>query len=306
MTIAQKIIKAHLISGEMTVGSEIALRIDQTLTQDATGTMAYLEFEAMGVDRVRTERSVAYIDHNTLQSGFENADDHRFIQSIAKKHGIYFSRPGNGICHQVHLERFGIPGKTLIGSDKPYFGYLYRNNLAIGARFGYTHMAAHFDNANVNLGNFINGIEFSTEGIGVGYLSNAYSFSLFHRAYVPLDRRGRFGVFGELELEGSYGRSKFDFMFNNEWNSSISDSYKVKFNFNPGVAAYIFPNVCATVSFGLGGLQYNHIKQFDAEMQATGTRNFSKLRFRLNITEINIGVTVHLWSKKNEQKLRLQ
>ena len=117
MTIAQKIIKAHLVSGEMTVGSEIALRIDQTLTQDATGTMAYLEFEAMGIDRVRTERSVAYIDHNTLQSGFENADDHRFIQSIAKKHGIYFSRPGNGICHQVHLERFGIPGKTLIGSD---------------------------------------------------------------------------------------------------------------------------------------------------------------------------------------------
>ena len=117
LTIAQKIIKAHLLGGEMTVGSEIALKIDQTLTQDATGTMAYLEFEAMGIDRVRTERSVAYIDHNTLQSGFENADDHRFIQSIAKKHGIYFSRPGNGICHQVHLERFGIPGKTLIGSD---------------------------------------------------------------------------------------------------------------------------------------------------------------------------------------------
>ena len=117
LTIAQKIIKSHLISGDMTPGSEVALRIDQTLTQDATGTMAYLEFESMGIDRVRTERSVAYIDHNTLQSGFENADDHRFIQSIAKKHGIYFSRPGNGICHQVHLERFGIPGKTLIGSD---------------------------------------------------------------------------------------------------------------------------------------------------------------------------------------------
>ena len=116
-TIAQKIIKNHLLSGEMTVGSEIGLRIDQTLTQDATGTMAYLEFETMGLDRVKTERSVAYIDHNTLQSGFENADDHRYIQSVAKKHGIYFSRPGNGICHQVHLERFGIPGKTLIGSD---------------------------------------------------------------------------------------------------------------------------------------------------------------------------------------------
>ena len=117
LTIAQKIIKAHMISGEMTVGQEVALKIDQTLTQDATGTMAYLEFETMGLKRVKTERSVAYIDHNTLQSGFENADDHRYIQSVCKKHGIYFSRPGNGICHQVHLERFGKPGKTLIGSD---------------------------------------------------------------------------------------------------------------------------------------------------------------------------------------------
>ena len=117
LTIAQKLIKAHLVEGEMKVGTEIGLRIDQTLTQDATGTMAYLEFEAMGVDRVKTEKSVAYIDHNTLQTGFENADDHRYIQSVTKKHGIYFSRPGNGICHQVHLERFGIPGKTLIGSD---------------------------------------------------------------------------------------------------------------------------------------------------------------------------------------------
>ena len=117
LTIAQKIIKDHLVAGEMIPGSEVALKIDQTLTQDATGTMAYLEFETMGVPRVRTELSVAYIDHNTLQSGFENADDHRFIQSMAKKYGLYFSRPGNGICHQVHLERFGKPGKTLIGSD---------------------------------------------------------------------------------------------------------------------------------------------------------------------------------------------
>lgn len=117
LTVAQKLIKNHLVSGDTTVGSEVGLRIDQTLTQDATGTMAYLEFEAMGVERVKTELSVAYIDHNTLQTGFENADDHRFIQSVAKKRGIRFSRPGNGICHQVHLERFGKPGKTLIGSD---------------------------------------------------------------------------------------------------------------------------------------------------------------------------------------------
>ncbi len=116
-TIAQKIIAAHLVSGDMTPGSEISLKIDQTLTQDATGTMAYLEFETMGIPRVKTELSVAYVDHNTLQSGFENADDHRYLQTVAAKHGVYFSRPGNGICHQVHLERFGKPGKTLIGSD---------------------------------------------------------------------------------------------------------------------------------------------------------------------------------------------
>ena len=116
-TLAQKIIRAHLLHGDMTPGSEIALRIDQTLTQDATGTMAYLEFETMGIPRVRTELSVAYVDHNTLQSGFENADDHRYLRTVAEKHGVWFSRPGNGICHQVQLERFGKPGRTLIGSD---------------------------------------------------------------------------------------------------------------------------------------------------------------------------------------------
>lgn len=132
-TLAQKIIKEHLVSGEMKAGSEISIRIDQTLTQDSTGTMAYLQFEAMGIDRVKTKRSVAYIDHNTIQSGFENADDHKYIQTVTNKHGIYFSRPGNGICHQVHLERFGIPGMTLLGSDShtPTGGGL--GMLAIGA-----------------------------------------------------------------------------------------------------------------------------------------------------------------------------
>ncbi len=113
-TLTQKIIDAHKVAE---TENEYAIRIDQTLTQDATGTMAYLEFEAIGLDRVRTELSVSYVDHNTLQSGFENADDHRFLQDIAKKYGLKFSRPGNGICHQVHLERFGVPGKTLLGSD---------------------------------------------------------------------------------------------------------------------------------------------------------------------------------------------
>ena len=133
MTIGQKLIKSHLVSGEMIPGTEIGLRIDQTLTQDATGTMAYLEFEAMGVERVRTELSVDYIDYKNLQTGFENADDHRFIQSVAKKRGLLFSKPGNGICHQIHLERFGKPGKTLIGSDShtPTGGGI--GMLAIGA-----------------------------------------------------------------------------------------------------------------------------------------------------------------------------
>ncbi|MDY4222875.1 MAG: aconitate hydratase [Candidatus Faecousia sp.] len=116
-TIAQKIIREHLISGNLTTGSEIALKIDQTLTQDATGTMAYLEFETMGIPQVKTEFSIAYVDHNTLQCGFMNADDHQYLQSVAAKYGVRFSRPGNGICHQLHLERFGKPGKTLIGSD---------------------------------------------------------------------------------------------------------------------------------------------------------------------------------------------
>lgn len=117
LTLCEKIIKSHLVDGVYATGNEVGIRIDQTLTQDATGTMAYLELEAMDIDKVKTELSVAYIDHNTLQTGFENADDHKFIQSVCKKRGVRFSRPGNGICHQVHLERFGIPGKTLIGSD---------------------------------------------------------------------------------------------------------------------------------------------------------------------------------------------
>ncbi|MGB3990826.1 MAG: aconitate hydratase [Acetivibrionales bacterium] len=133
LNLTQKIIKEHLINGEMIPGKEIAIRIDQTLTQDSTGTMAYLQFEAMGIPRVKTKKSVAYIDHNTLQAGFENADDHKYIQTVASKHGVYFSRPGNGICHQVHLERFGVPGMTLLGSDShtPTGGGI--GMLAIGA-----------------------------------------------------------------------------------------------------------------------------------------------------------------------------
>ncbi len=133
MNVTQKILAAHLLQGALVPGGEIAIKIDQTLTQDSTGTMAYLQFEAMGIPRAKTEKSLAYIDHNTLQTGFENADDHQYITTVAKKHGVYLSKPGNGICHQVHLERIGIPGKTLLGSDShtPTGGGL--GMLAIGA-----------------------------------------------------------------------------------------------------------------------------------------------------------------------------
>ena len=133
MNVAQKLIASHLVSGDLTPGGEIAIRIDQTLTQDSTGTMAYLQLEAMGIDQVRTRRSVAYIDHNMLQSGSENADDHKYIQTVAAKHGIWFSRPGNGICHQVHLERFSVPGQTLLGSDSHTPTCGAAGMLAIGA-----------------------------------------------------------------------------------------------------------------------------------------------------------------------------
>ncbi len=133
MNAAQKFISAHLVSGDLTPGGEIAIKIDQTLTQDSTGTMAYLQLEAMGTEQVKTKRSVAYIDHNMLQSGFENADDHKYIQTVAAKHGIWFSRPGNGICHQVHLERFSVPGQTLLGSDSHTPTCGAAGMLAIGA-----------------------------------------------------------------------------------------------------------------------------------------------------------------------------
>ena len=132
-TLAYKILENHLISGTLAPGEEITIKIDQTLTQDSTGTMVYLQLEAMNVDRIQTELSVAYIDHNTLQTGFQNADDHEFIKSVAKRHGVLFSKPGNGICHQLHLENFGNPGKTLLGSDShtPTGGGL--GMIAIGA-----------------------------------------------------------------------------------------------------------------------------------------------------------------------------
>ena len=166
MNLTQKILSAHLLSGELIPGSEISIRIDQTLTQDSTGTMAYLQFEAMGVKRVKTKKSVAYIDHNTLQTGFENADDHYYIQTVTKKHGIYCSKPGNGICHQVHLERFGVPGKTLIEVSKILSG---EADSEVRLYFTANHIVFEFDDT-VVVSRLIEGEYFRIEQM----LSNDY------------------------------------------------------------------------------------------------------------------------------------
>ena len=193
------------------------------------------------------------------------------------------------------LDNINFNGSSL--SVKPFFGYFYRDNNCLGIRLGYTHNIIDLNSVKLNLGE-ANDINIGLNGIY--YDSNVYSFGLLHRTYVAFDRRGRFSFFAEWELSGSYGRSTFKYLSGEEWKGNVSTTYKCKFSFTPGVAAYIFPNVCASVSFGMGGLQYTHIRQEDLKGNYTGERNFSKLRFRLNLTDINIGVCIHLWSKKKE------
>lgn len=180
---------------------------------------------------------------------------------------------------------------------KPFVGYMYRDNNCIGMRLGYTRMYGNLGNLTLNLGE-ANDVEVSVSNMR--YTSNNYAFGIYHRTYVPIDAKGRFGVFGELELSGSIGRMEFGYKSGDGWKNSISDIYKCEFAFNPGLAVYIFPNVCGTISFGLGGLRYTHTRQYDGEHNFTGKRNFSKMRFRLNIADINIGVTIHLWNKKKD------
>jgi hypothetical protein len=181
---------------------------------------------------------------------------------------------------------------------KPAIGYFYRDNNSIGVRLGYSYISGSLDNFSLNLGEQ-NDVSLSLGNIS--YKNNSYSVGLFHRTYVALDRKGKFSFFADWELAGSFGRSEFGYKSGETWTRSISDVYKCKLSFNPGVAVYIFPNVCASVSIGLGGLQYTHTRQLDGENNFTGKRNYSNLRFRLNLADINIGVNIHLWSKKKEK-----
>ena len=181
---------------------------------------------------------------------------------------------------------------------KPHYGFFYRDNNAIGVRLGYSYTNGNLGNAGLNLGE-ANDISLSLGGLG--YSSRGYTAAIYHRSYMSIDRKGRFGLFAEWELSGGFSESRFDFSSGESVTSNVAHSYNAAISFAPGVAVYIFPNVCASLSFGMGGLQYKHIKQMDAEGNFTGQRDFSKLRFGLNLAQINIGVNIHLWNKKKDK-----
>ncbi|WP_300102840.1 hypothetical protein [uncultured Alistipes sp.] len=190
-----------------------------------------------------------------------------------------------------------IDASGTIATVKPFFGYFYRDNKCVGMRFGYTHLDGKLDNMNIDLG------ENNDINMAVPYLnaaSDSYSFGIFHRSYAGLDPRGRFGLFAEFELSASTGNTRFSYESGGAVKKVFSDNTQLKLSFNPGAAVYIFPNVCATLSFGLGGIQYTSVTQKDAEGNKVGSRQASKMKFKLNIAAINIGMTIHLWDKKKE------
>ena len=191
------------------------------------------------------------------------------------------------------LDNLKLKGSVV--AVNPYIGYFVADDHVIGLRFGYTYLEGSLGNASLNLGEE-NDIEFSIGNMKL--TSNMYSFGIFHRSYVALDPRGRFGVFSELELLAETGTQMFAYKSGDAMKESNSDIFRAKLNFNPGIAVYIFPNVCGSLSFGLGGIQYNHIKQHNELGEKTGTRTTSKMRFRLNLANIRVGMTVHLWNKK--------
>lgn len=188
-----------------------------------------------------------------------------------------------------------IDADGTIATVNPFFGYAYRDNRCIGVRFGYRHIDGRLGNLGFNLGEQ-NDLSGSLDNMEL--TSDNFSFGLFHRTYVGLDARGRFGLFAELEASFSTGTSRFSYLSGDELKRSNSNNIQLKLAFNPGVAVYIFPNVCGTLSFGLGGIQYSHVTQKDDAGNKVGSRNASKMRFRLNLADINIGMTVHLWDKK--------
>lgn len=190
-----------------------------------------------------------------------------------------------------------IDAEGTTATVKPFFGYFYRDNNCVGVRFGYYYVHGKLGNVGLDLGEK-NDISFSVSDMNLS--TENFSFGVFHRSYAGLDPKGRFGLFAELELAYSTGKSRFNYMSGDETRYTTSDNRKLKLSFNPGVAVYIFPNVCGTLSFGLGGIQYASVRQYDEAGNKVGSRNASKMRFRLNLADINIGMIVHLWDKKKE------
>lgn len=190
-----------------------------------------------------------------------------------------------------------IDAEGTTATVKPFFGYFYRDNNCVGVRFGYYYVHGKLGNVDLDLGEK-NDISFSVSDMNLS--TENFSFGVFHRSYAGLDPKGRFGLFAELELAYSTGKSRFNYMSGDETRYTTSDNRKLKLSFNPGAAVYIFPNVCGTLSFGLGGIQYASVRQYDEAGNKVGSRNASKMRFRLNLADINIGMIVHLWDKKKE------
>ena len=193
------------------------------------------------------------------------------------------------------LDNINLDGT--IAQVNPFVGYFYRDNNMVGLRLGYRHIGMGLGNLEVDLGSQ-NDLDISLDNMD--YSGNAYSFGLFHRSYTGIDPKGSFGLFAELELSGMIGRSDFSYLSGDTPKSTHSKSFKMNISFNPGVAVYIFPNVCGTLSFGLGGIQYTSVTQKDAEGHKIGSRKASNMKFKLNIAAINVGMTIHLWDKKKK------
>ncbi len=212
------------------------------------------------------------------------------MMGITASYGTITSDDSDFLLILEHINAEGT-----VATVNPFFGYVYSDNHAIGVRFGYRYIDGNIGNLGFNLGEQ-NDLTGSLENMSLK--SDNFSFGIFHRSYVGLDKRGRFGLFAEIEAAIETGTSTFSYMSGDELKHTDSETFKAKLSFNPGVAVYIFPNVCGTLSFGLGGVQYSKVKQKDANGVTTGTRDASKMRFRLNLADINIGVTIHLWDKK--------
>ena len=280
------IITTLLIAATFAAQAEESISVAQSAETNATNTT--ISAERIGVKQAKKPR----IDREVNKHKFVFKGE--TMMGLTASYGTIDTEDTNiGLL----LDELNIEGNIV--SIKPFVGYFYRDNNCIGVRFGYSQTNGSLNNAAINLG--------EQSGISVGisdihYHDNSYALGLFHRTYVPLDRKGRFSVFAAWELSGSMGKSQFSFGAAEQKDWSVSKTYKANLSFSPGLAVYIFPNVCASVSLGLGGLKYNHIRQEDGEGNFTGSRDFSKLQFRLNLADINIGVNVHLWSKKMDRE----